>query len=185
MPIGWCRFLRPVGSRRPSSGCRIIPRSRAMTTRFGFTARSLVVIGFATLSVWGAAAETPGNRTAVSSSLIRYDVPGGETLFALSLEAGPMKEPAAPDPVILFDPSASQAGAHRREGLTVRDACLASLKVSDRVRLVAVDTQVKSLADGFFAAQSPEIKSAMTKLQRRVPLGATSLQPALEAALHS
>ncbi|HEV3338902.1 MAG TPA: vWA domain-containing protein, partial [Pirellulales bacterium] len=37
--------------------------------------------------------------------------------------------------------------------------------------------------DGFYAPQAAETKDAFAKLQRRVPLGATSLQPALDAAL--
>ena len=64
----------------------------------------------------------------------------------------------------------------------VLDACLASLNKSDRVRLVAVDTQVKPLSEGFFSPQSDEIRAAVTKLQQRVPLGATSLQPAKSAS---
>ena len=47
------------------------------------------------------------------------------------------------------------------------------------------DNILESLNDGFVAPQSTETKNALAKLQERVPLGATNLQPALKIALDS
>jgi hypothetical protein len=128
------------------------------------------------------AAGEPGEPAA---SLIRYEVPGGETFFALALKTGPLPAAEQRDHAILFDTSASQAGAHRRQALAVLDGFLAALGKTDRVRLFACDVKVKPLADDFFPPQSAETREAVTKLQRIVPLGATAMQPALEAALKS
>ncbi|MGE5191058.1 MAG: hypothetical protein ACM3U2_01060 [Deltaproteobacteria bacterium] len=120
-----------------------------------------------------------------AASLIRYDVPGGETFFALSLKAESLPAPAARDHVILVDTSASQAGAHRRQALAVLEASLGALGKSDRVRLFAVDVRVMSLSDGFHPPQAEETKESVAKLRRIVPLGATELAPAFETALKS
>src|SRR5258708_4541757 len=159
--------------------------SRSLSMSFKFALRFVVVCSFGIFGLWSAASENHRESRERSASVIRYDVPGGETLFALSLKGDAKDKQAAHDHVILIDTSASQAGAHRRQGLAVLDSCLASLAASDRVRVFAVDVQVKSLSDGFFAPQSAETKAALAQLQGRVPLGATSLQPALNAALKS
>jgi hypothetical protein len=124
------------------------------------------------------------------AGLIRFDVPGGETVYALSLPAHPgvsngAREKVSRDVVIVIDTSASQAGEFRQQGLGVLESCLAALDGSDRVRLIAVDTQIKSLSDGFSGPRSTETIAALEALRQRVPLGATELQPALETALKS
>jgi hypothetical protein len=131
-----------------------------------------------------AAAKKPGESDA-AAGLIRYDVAGAESFFALSLRARSLPATGAHDHVILVDTSASQAGAHRRQALSVLEACLAALDKSDRVRLFAFDVKVTPLADDFFPPQSDETKEAVAKLKQIVPLGATALQPALETALKS
>ncbi len=120
-----------------------------------------------------------------AASLIRYDVPGGESFFALSLKAESLPAPAARDHVILVDTSASQAGAHRKQALAVLEGCLAALGKSDRVRLFAFDVRVASLSDGFYPPQSDEVRESIAKLRRIAPLGATDLAPAFETALKS
>jgi hypothetical protein len=165
-----------------------------MVTRSGFVSRLLVAASFGTLCLCGVAAERRTDSADSGANLIRYNVPGGESIFALSLRAQSLKaqslktasakDNSAPhDHVILFDTSASQAGAHRQQGLKVVEAFLASLNKSDRVQVFAVDMQSKPLSKGFFAPQAAETKAALGELQRRVPLGATSLQPGLAAAL--
>jgi hypothetical protein len=138
-----------------------------------------VLIGLTVFYAIGAGAET----TEPAASLIRYEVPGGETFFALSLKTGALPAADRRDHAILFDTSASQAGAHRRQALAVLDGFLAALDKSDRVRFFACDVKVKSLSDDFHPPQSAETKEALAKLERIVPLGATALQPALETAL--
>jgi hypothetical protein len=147
--------------------------------------RLFVVCGLTALSVWSLAGETRPITAVPISRLIRFDVPGGETVFALSLKAGATESAGARDVAIVIDTSASQAGEHRRQALAVLESCLASLNASDRVRIFAVDTQVNPLSADFAAPQSPETKAALAALQQRVPLGATDLQPALETALRS
>jgi len=139
-------------------------RSPAMVTPIGFVSRLLVVASFGALCVCGVAAERRTDFADACASLIRYDIPGGESLFALSLKAdsiqtGAMKTGAkdkgrsAPhDHVILVDTSASQAGAHRQQGLKVVDSLLTALDKSDRVQIFAVDMQVNPLSEGFFCA---------------------------------
>jgi hypothetical protein len=129
--------------------------------------------------------ERKAGESDAAASLIRYDVAGGESFFALSLRARSLPAAGAHDHVILVDTSASQAGAHRRQALAVLEACLAALDKSDRVRLFAFDVKVTALADDFFPPQSGETKEAVAKLKQIVPLGATALQPALETALKS
>jgi hypothetical protein len=147
--------------------------------------RLFVVCGLAVLSVWSLAGETRPTTAVPVSRMIRFDVPGGESLFALSIKAAQLEPAEAHDVAIVIDTSASQAGEHRRQALAVLESCLASLAATDRVLLIAVDTQVKSLSADFAAPQSPETKAALAALQQRVPLGATDLQPALETALRS
>jgi hypothetical protein len=138
------------------------------------------VAGFAVFCSICAAGEA---ATEPAASLIRYEVPGGETFFALSLKTGALPAAESRDHAILFDTSASQAGAHRRQALAVLDAFLAALDKSDRVQLFSCDVKVKTLSDDFHPPQSVETKEAVTRLQRIVPLGATALLPALETAL--
>jgi hypothetical protein len=118
-----------------------------------------------------------------ATSLIRYDVPGGESIFALSLKAESLPPAAPRDHVILVDTSASQAGAHRKQALAVLESCLGALGKADRVRLFAFDVRVTPLADGFFPPQAEEVKESLAKLRRIVPLGAAELEPAFETAL--
>ncbi|HEY2251596.1 MAG TPA: VWA domain-containing protein, partial [Planctomycetaceae bacterium] len=161
-----------------------------MVTRSGFVSRLLVVANIGALCLCAGAAERRNGPADSGPSrdagLIRYDIPGGESIFALSLKGAAPQDKSAPhDHVVLFDTSASQAGGHRQQGLAVVTALLASLGSSDRVQLFAADVQIKALSNGFFAPQSAETKVALAELKRRVPLGATSLQPALETALNA
>ncbi|HLJ12611.1 MAG TPA: hypothetical protein VKU82_15560, partial [Planctomycetaceae bacterium] len=130
-----------------------------------------------------ASAGSSGAEPASAAGLICYEAPGGENYFALSLKTGPLGAAAAHDHAILIDTSASQTGAHREQSFEVLKACLAALSDSDRVRLFAVDVDVKPLMDEFSAPRSHDVEQAMTKLLRRVPLGSTDLRPALETAL--
>ncbi|HEY2251328.1 MAG TPA: VWA domain-containing protein, partial [Planctomycetaceae bacterium] len=155
-----------------------------MSSRRKLSSCLVLFLGFAAVSGWCAWAGNAPGSAPLPAQLIRYDVPGGETLFALELKGSSGAAAVPHDHVILVDTSASQAGAHRQQGLDVLAGCLASLGRSDRVWLFAVDTQVKPLSKGFFSPQSAETGASLEEIRRRVPLGATSLQPALEEALH-
>ncbi|HEY3963332.1 MAG TPA: hypothetical protein VGM05_02170, partial [Planctomycetaceae bacterium] len=88
-----------------------------MLSRRKLAARSLVVLSFSALCVWSVAGETRSGSAGLTSSLIRFDVPGGETLFALSLKAGAAEPVGARDVAIVVDTSASQAGDHRLQSM--------------------------------------------------------------------
>ena len=112
----------------------------------------------------------------------------GKIDFALILQ------PAAPAPaaaagrrvVVLFDTSASQAGLFREDGLTALREMLGRVWVQPiRVQLVAVDLDAAPLTETFVAPASPEMTAALDKLNRRLPLGATDLEKALDRAVHS
>jgi len=151
--------------------------SRARCGRLALILLAVSVVGSA-----AALADDRSGWTAAAASLNRYDIPGGDSVFALSLRAGLLPPPEPHDHVILFDTSASQAGAHRRQGLAVLDACLKELGKSDRVRLFAVDVKATPLCGAFYAPQSEEMKAAVAELRRIVPLGATDIKLALETA---
>lgn len=119
-----------------------------------------------------------------AARLISYQAPGADLVYALSLQAGdlPAREGKI-EHVLLVDTSASQAGAHRKQGLAVLDGYLAKLGKDDVVSIYAVDADVKLLTKGFVPAGSNEMKSAVATLKRRIPLGASKLLPALRTAV--
>lgn len=109
--------------------------------------------------------------------------PNGDSYFALSLVPQAALSPTeSSDVVILFDTSASQLGAYRETGLEVLKGLLATLGDKDHVKLVAVDVDAVPLTENFVAPRGPEIAAAIEKLQRRVPLGSTDLEAALNGA---
>ncbi|HUG20858.1 MAG TPA: hypothetical protein VMM56_17850, partial [Planctomycetaceae bacterium] len=81
--------------------------------------------------------------------------------------------------VLLVDTSASQIGEHRRQVMSVLNELLAKLPADCEVALLATDVQTVALTEGFVGPHSDSMKSAMQKLQRRAPLGATDLAGAL------
>jgi hypothetical protein len=136
------------------------------------------------LSMFGLAAEVSAAEAV--GRLATYEKAPGETYFALSIlpkvaaDAGQKN-----DVVILFDTSASQAGAVRSDALAALAALLKGLGPSDRVKLMAVDVNTAALTEGFVAADSPELRAGLAKLQQRTPLGATDLDGGLRAAAAS
>lgn len=155
-----------------------------MTIRAGFAVRIGFALSAAAVCGWNSNA-SEGRRDASSprGGAIQYQMPGGENFFALSLTAPALAPAAVIDHVVLVDTSASQTGDFRTQSLHVLEAALSSMRPADRVRLFAVDLEVRPLMSGFAAPQSDDVRSAVRNLQKRVPLGATSLAPALESAL--
>lgn len=137
--------------------------------------------------------QTQPEASSPEGSLIAYGNRGGNGFLALSLQAGRLpktvvdeegtRRPSARKHVVVVDTSASQAGAHRRQSLSVLNSFLACLPAGDSVNLMCVDVEVRSLTAGFFPYGSSELQTALAQLKKRVPLGATRLQPAIEAAL--
>jgi len=89
------------------------------------------------------------------------------------------------DVVVLFDTSASQVGAYRTDALEALHTMLRGLNSQDRVKLVAVDVNAVPMNDSFVAADSDAMKTALAKLDRRVPLGSTDLAVAMKSAAAS
>ena len=149
---------------------------------------SLTAAIFCCLGVLPTQAETPPARP--DSSMIVYTAPDGQGYFVLALRPRtrvaepPASLPKAPhDHVIVIDTSASQMGEHRTQTLAVVRALVHAIDSADRVCLLAADVQVADLTKGFVSSDSAGMKSALQRLQRRVPLGASNLQAALQQAV--
>src|SRR4029079_8178340 len=85
---------------------------------------------------------------------------GEQTYYSLSVNVPAEAATAGPrDVVILLDTSASQTGAYREMALAAVDACLAKLDANDRVRLMAVDLDARSMSDKFLAVGSAARKN--------------------------
>ena len=133
------------------------------------------------------ASEKPGAAAAVAStsSVVTYTAPDGQSYFALALRpTGKVPAKSGPhDHIVIVDTSASQMGEHRAQALGVVRALVQAIDPADRICLVASDVQVNDLTRGFVAADSAEMKNALQRLTRRVPLGASNLLTALEQVL--
>ncbi len=129
----------------------------------------------------GALAAEPSREAA---RLETYQGPKGDNYFALSLTPqAVVPAPQEQEVVILIDTSASQTGVHRDKSFAILEAMLASLSPSDRVHLAAVDVSAVPLTQGFHAPNSQAVRTAITQLQKRVPLGSTDMSAAAEAVL--
>ena len=125
----------------------------------------------------------PGPEAARLDSFTHAD---GANYFALSLTPGDdVPATAASDVVVMFDTSATQTGQYRADALAALKAMLGGLAGGDRVHLVAVDMNAIPMTSTFVAPDSPEMTTALEKLEARVPLGATDMEAAIRAAVGS
>jgi tetratricopeptide (TPR) repeat protein/uncharacterized membrane protein YgcG len=151
-----------------------------------FLAVALAVIVAAPNLSHAATHPSPDNTSSSSSSASgarfeAYAKPDGSKYFALSLMPQATLPPAATcDVVVLFDTSAHEMGPYREKGLEMLRGLLATLGNNDRVKLMAVDLKAVPLTKTFVSPRGPEMQAAMAELQRRVPLGATDLEAALQ-----
>ena len=139
---------------------------------------------FATLvvPVLGVVAAPPAGST---SRWATFDA-SGTSYFAVSVQ--PDASSSVPlasrhEVVVIVDTSASQTGPIRVEGLQVVDELLSALPTNAAISLVACDVKAAPLTKGLVAVGSPELQSAVERLERRVPLGLTNLSVALRTAL--
>lgn len=116
-----------------------------------------------------------------SSRMATFLQADGKTAFALSLKAK-FEQPtnSSSNVLILVDTSASQTGLFGQDSLAMAKAILDGLSPQDKVQLAAVDLDAVSLSGGFFAPTSKEIRSALTKLEERSPLGSTDINEVLK-----
>ena len=128
------------------------------------------------------AAKSPSAKPG-AAKLDTYVKADGEGFFALSLSPG-VAQPPSPARwlTVIFDTSASQTGAYREKALQALDALLAEQSPADRVALLAADVDVVPLTDGFVPAASEAMRGALKQLRQRVPLGATDMAAAIDAA---
>lgn len=114
----------------------------------------------------------------------RFVHPDGSDYVAIALRpTAVVAEAGARQVLILFDTSAGQAGAYREKALQVLKGLLAGLSAEDRVQLAAVDMRMSPLTAGFVPVGSAPLDEAMKKLDKRVPLGTTDLDAALNGVL--
>ncbi len=149
----------------------------------------LAVLGLVPLS----AAEREGSPVSRSQAgessrpveVATYEDAGGEAYLAISVKLPQLQTPetARRDHLLLVDTSASQVGEHRQQALAVAKSFVDSLPADHRVAVFAVDLQTQPLTPGLVSVRSEEVAQAMTKFQRRLPLGATNLGQALTVAL--
>lgn len=151
-----------------------------MTLRFGFVC-AVLVVGIISLTTKGTA-ESPSGP----SRLDTYTSADGETYFALSLKPNTSGiDPANTEVVVLVDTSASQFGEYRTAALASLRKFLKQLGNNDRVKLVAVDLDATPLTTSFVSPSSAGLDAALEKLNRRVPLGSTDMENAIESAIDS
>src|SRR6185295_4376620 len=160
---------------------------------FGATSMStpnflrMALCGIAALAYAGpavaASADTASPEAARLDSYIKAD---GAGYFALSLSPSvKLAQPAAHDVVVLFDTSASQAGAYRTKAHQALDALVAALGEKDRVHLMAVDLHANPITPEFVAVGSASLRTAVEALKQRVPLGSTDMTAVFQAVSDS
>ena len=159
--------------------------SSLKVSRWSFAPLALCLCAPLALCLSAGALSAAPATSSEAARIDRYVQPDGVGCFALLL-APPIELPAAErhDVVVLFDTSASQVADFRDKALAALDAFLAALEQqSDRVHLIAVDVDAVPLTPGFVAVNSDDLRSAIAKLRRRAPLGATDLPQAIDAAI--
>jgi hypothetical protein len=126
------------------------------------------------------AASATKSPTARLETYVKAD---GEGFFAVNLWPAAAQPAASPlQLAVIFDTSASQTGSFRQQGLAALETLLAEQAPENRIALIAADVQAVPLTSGFVPASSDEMRQALTQLRERVPLGATDMGGAIEAA---
>src|SRR6185295_14290679 len=147
------------------------------------TKRSQLALAFLPVVMLALVAFSAG--AAEKARLATFEKAPGESYFALCLIPDVQASQQAHEVVVLVDTSASQVGAFRDDSLIALASMLKHLDKSDKVSLMALDLQAVPMSEGFVAPTSEAIKAAISKLQARVPLGATDLDAGLRSAMTS
>ncbi len=148
------------------------------STRHALVVGLVTVLGLCLGSAWARADET-----AAQGRLEVFQAADGATYFAAVLPRVPQESVNAPRHiVVLVNTSAAQTGAVREKSLAVLKDFLGRLSDQDRVQIVAVDLKAVALGEGFAAVGSPELETAVSKLEKRVPLGSCDFGAGLAAA---
>lgn len=143
-------------------------------------AGSLCSFGLSLSALCGSAgAAMPFDSNAV---LFQSPADSGERYLAIALRSS-LPPVTAKQHVLLIDTSASQTGRYREASLQLTEALLQQLPAGHSVRVMAVDSVVESLTQGFVAAGSSDLKQAQKSLNDRTPMGAACLADALREVL--
>lgn len=144
-------------------------------------------VACAALQTAEAATPVAGKSAAAKSQVAKLETfvkADGEGFFALSLTPNMAQPPSPPRQLaVIFDTSASQTGSYRETALAALEALLADQTADDRVALLAADVNTVSLTPGFVPVASQEMADALKQLRQRVPLGATDMGAAIQAAV--
>jgi len=138
----------------------------------------VTVLGLCLGSAWACADET-----LAQGRLEVFQAADGATYFAAVMPRIPQESPSGPRHiVVLVNTSAAQTGAVREKSRAALKAFLGRLSDQDRVQIIAVDLKAVALGEGFAAVGSPELDAAVSKLEKRVPLGSCDFGAGLAAA---
>ncbi|HOP77833.1 MAG TPA: hypothetical protein PLD05_10090, partial [Thermogutta sp.] len=148
------------------------------STRHALVVGLVTVMGLCLGSAWACADET-----LAQGRLEVFQAADGATYFAAVMPRIPQESPSGPRHiVVLVNTSAAQTGAVREKSRAALKAFLGRLSDQDRVQIIAVDLKAVALGEGFAAVGSPELDAAVSKLEKRVPLGSCDFGAGLAAA---
>lgn len=140
------------------------------------TSRCVVAAMFAVVLFLG------GVVRSETSTYDAYTAADGQSYIVVGLQGTPLDRKLPQEVVFLVDTSASQTGQFRADAFAVLKETLQRLPQGTRIGVMAVDVQAVKLTTGLVAKDGPEAATALTALQRRVPLGATNLTAGITAA---
>lgn len=147
------------------------------STRHALVVGLLMGLGLCLGSAMAGADDTAQGRLEV------FQAADGATYFAAVLPHVAQENPeAARHIVVLVNTSAAQTGAVREKSLAALKEFLNRLTPQDRVQIIAVDLKAAAMGEGFAAVGSAELDAALSKLEKRVPLGSCDLGAGLGAA---
>ena len=127
----------------------------------------------------------PLRRGLVGTSVVTH-APGGEDGYFMLLVSPPTVEegPGVPrDLSLVLDVSGSMSGAKIEQAKAALRQALATLRPSDRFRLVAFSTRVVAFRDDFVPATADNLQAARAFLDNLVADGGTNIAGALDAVL--
>jgi len=111
-----------------------------------------------------------------TTKVASFDQASGARYFAMSISLDPERFASkSTEVVLLVDTSASQMSVYRTDSIATVNEVVKNLPADTKVQIVAGDLWATSLSEGFVAPGSEEMKTAIAKLSKRTPLGATDL----------
>ena len=168
------------------------PRPPLVSRWLSASSHALVVrggAGVAWAALW-AVLSLPAAQAAdmaeVTVTLTAHQQETAPPVTAIGLQAtGPATETAPTRICLLVDTSASQAGPVLAQAVTAARGFVEQTRPTDTVMLAAIDVAYAPLHDQFEPPASDALKSAMTMLAARTPLGNTDLLSGLQSAIEA